>query len=315
MMSKKILILGVSGILLYTALFAGALYIHYYTPSLHLPDATLTMYVTDGNVSYFNIYLSDVPAGYEITDGLYVGWCADRGVTMPRNQNLQVKLFNSYALFLPEPLQSRNWSKVNYILNHKGNATKADVQDAIWNLINRYPFSSISENAKQLVNTAHDGYKPQEGGLIAILALPVYPQHNQEPFQRSFLEVRLPPQEGKTPGFWKNHVEDWPEGYTKETSVTSVFVNASLYFPNTDTLLDALDYQGGTNLTGAAESLLRAAVAAVLNARHPCINYPILESTVIEEVNIALGSQDRDTMLNLKDILEECNELEADLNQ
>jgi hypothetical protein len=273
------------------------------------------MVATDGNVSYFNIYLSNVPIGYDVTNGLYVGWCADRSTVMPRNEQSQVKLFNSYAPLLPNLLRNKNWDKVNYILNHKGNASKTDIQYAFWHLINKYPYDNISDTAKMLVDTAKDGYRPIQGEFIAILVLPTPPTASAAktgPFQRTFLEVRLPPQEGKSPGYWKNHI-NWPENTTQTMTVHSVFSNASLYVSSTDTLLDALQYQGGNSEAGAAQILLRAAVAGVLNARHPCINYPILESTIIEEVNKALGSHNRDTMLYLKNIIEECNNLEADL--
>jgi hypothetical protein len=49
--------------------------------------------------------------------------------------------------------------------------------------------------------------------------------------------------------------------------MSDVFVNASMYVPVTDTLLDALQYPGGDDLIGGAQILLRNAVAGVLNAQ------------------------------------------------
>jgi hypothetical protein len=82
-----------------------------------------------------------------------------------------------------------------------------------------------------------------------------------------------------------------------------------------DTLEDALMYHGGNTTEGAAQILLRNAVASVLNAAHPNINYPVLLDDLIGEVNEALGSMDRDTMLGLEEILDDFNNFEADLSK
>jgi hypothetical protein len=308
----KLITLGISIILLITGASVGAYYLYF--PNLRLPDQTVTMKVYDGDVSYFDVYLSDVPKGLDVINGYYIGWCADRSVTMPRTQNLTVRLYNSYDLLLPLPLRDKDWDKVNYILNHKGGATKTDIQEAFWHLLNDYPYDSITNTAKILVDSAEDGYLPQPGDLIAILAEPINTQGRPWPFQFAFLQVRLPPQEGKSHGFWKNHPADWPDPYTPTMPLTDVFANASLYGFSTDTLQDALEYKGGDDLDGAAEILLRNAVGSVLNAAHPNINYPLLIDDLIAEVNEALGSMDRDIMLNLESILDEYNNLEADLN-
>ncbi len=69
--------------------------------SIHLPDDTVTMIVTDGDVSYFDIDLSDVPPDLDVANGDYHGWCADRSVVMPRGEQLTVRLYNSYDPSLP----------------------------------------------------------------------------------------------------------------------------------------------------------------------------------------------------------------------
>jgi hypothetical protein len=312
MKTKKIVIFGIVGTLLFSGILAGAYYLYF--PNLRLPSNPVTMTVYDGSVSYFDIYLSDVPNGNDVVNGYYVGWCADRSVHMPRSEALTVRLYNSYDLFLPLPLRDKNWDKVNYILNNKGNATKEDIQDAFWYLLNDYPYDDISVKAQTLVDTAQDGYMPHPGDLIAILAAPVHTEGRPWPFQFAFLQVRLPPQEGLSHGYWKNH-ENWPSGYTQYMLVDDVFMNASLNIPSTDTLLDALNYHGGPDTAGAAEILLRNAVGSVLNAAHPNINYPILEADLIGEVNEALGSQNRTIMLNLETILDGYNNLGADLTK
>ena len=55
---------------------------------------------------------------------------------------------------------------------------------------------------------------------------------------------------------------------------------------------------------GAARNLLRSAVAALLNASHPGINYYMSEGGVIAAVNAALATCDRDAMLLLHEELD-----------
>jgi hypothetical protein len=65
-------------------------------------------------------------------------------------------------------------------------------------------------------------------------------------------------------------------------------------------LLAALDYNGGSGARGSAQILLRAAVAAVLNASSPTyMSYPLTAATNIDKANAARASGNRSTMLNL----------------
>lgn len=78
--------------------------------------------------------------------------------------------------------------------------------------------------------------------------------------------------QGCTPGYWKNHTSAWQE-YTPSQKVGPVF-GTSLPQAN-DTLLQALRYGGGSDINGARRILLRAAVAAALNAAHDSLGYPL----------------------------------------
>jgi hypothetical protein len=118
--------------------------------------------------------------------------------------------------------------------------------------------------------------------------------------------------QGCTPGYWKqeHHFDSWvPTGYTPGNIIGVVFPAANGLptagknpkKPDTladDSLVDALNYPGGPGVLGAARTLLRAAVAALLNAGHPDLNYEISEADVLTRVNDAL-SEDRATMLGL----------------
>lgn len=121
--------------------------------------------------------------------------------------------------------------------------------------------------------------------------------------------------QGCTPAYWKNHTGSWPPtGYSTTQTVSSVFSQSVLYPSGTASLLAALSFDGGPGVNGAAEILLRGATAALLNAAHPSVNHPRLTSAVIADVNNALASQNRDTMLSLAAILDADNNLGCPLH-
>ena len=122
--------------------------------------------------------------------------------------------------------------------------------------------------------------------------------------------------QGCTPGYWKNHEKSWPTtGFSTSQKVSGVFGQAALY-PSlgSSTLHQALYFQGGSDLTGAAGNLLRAATAALLNSAHSGVDYPWVTGQVVYDVDAALASQDRDTILGLASGLDQDNNLGCPLN-
>lgn len=111
--------------------------------------------------------------------------------------------------------------------------------------------------------------------------------------------------EGCTPGFWKNlkHFDRWT-GYTPGQTIASVFSNASLHGLGGATLHQGLSFQGGSTLAGAAEILLRASIAAVLNSASPDVDYAMTTAQIVSAVQSALASGDRETMLGLAAVLD-----------
>jgi hypothetical protein len=102
--------------------------------------------------------------------------------------------------------------------------------------------------------------------------------------------------EGCTPGFWKNHVDLWSCGYTRTTPVSSVFdtTDCGCNFSNL-TFFQALNLKGGKTICGAQQTLYRAGVSALLSACS--VNYTLTTAQIIAEVNAALASCDRQTIL------------------
>lgn len=128
--------------------------------------------------------------------------------------------------------------------------------------------------------------------------------------------------QGCTPGYWKNHTTNWPQlptdsGYKPDRALNTVFVlPASLKLGN-PTMLNALEFKGGPDLSGAARNLLRAATASVLNADHEGVSYPLRRFDgyrIIPTVNAALASGSRSTMLGVASFLDSRNNLGCPLN-
>lgn len=128
--------------------------------------------------------------------------------------------------------------------------------------------------------------------------------------------------EGCTPGFWKNHLawksyddnpndtaDDFGPSTDLEDSlrvdVPSSYSTTGVNFESA-TALDALRFQGGSTLNGAAQILLRHSVAAYLNA-DAGLQYPLRRFTpgingeppLRDQIQSALDSYNRDQILRL----------------
>jgi hypothetical protein len=169
-------------------------------PWPNLPLTTVQLTAVDGTTSYFISTLSGVPAGFDVHNGAYPGWCVDRSVTMVRNVSHDVKLYSSIS---PPVLTSINWIAVNYILNHK-QGTMMDVQNAIWHFTDNYtPPGGFSAAAQAMIDAAdaNPSYDPTTGAILAIICLP----QDHPDAQNSIIELtKLLP--GYTPGFWKHNI-------------------------------------------------------------------------------------------------------------
>lgn len=97
-----------------------------------------------------------------------------------------------------------------------------------------------------------------------------------------------PPGQGCTPGFWKNHIGAWePTGLS--TSDIFDFIFGVSMFGSEFTLLDAVWARGGGN-----NRLARHGTAALLNALHPDVDYPL----TVDEVIAAVRSGDLGNIVN-----------------
>ena len=114
---------------------------------------------------------------------------------------------------------------------------------------------------------------------------------------------------GCTPGYWKQpqHFDSWPAGIEPSDLFGPAFLNTTT-FANI-TLLAVLE-QGG----GGSKALGRHAVAALLNALSPSVDYPYTSAQVQWMVFTALASGDAKTIEATKDQLEDANQRNCPLN-
>ena len=97
--------------------------------------------------------------------------------------------------------------------------------------------------------------------------------------------------QGCTPGYWRqeHHFDSWTN-YSPTDSYNATFGVAGSF----DTLLDAVWANGGQE-----NALARHAVAALLNAANPSVNYAYTEADVIALVQSAYASGDFEGVKNL----------------
>jgi hypothetical protein len=103
--------------------------------------------------------------------------------------------------------------------------------------------------------------------------------------------------EGCSQGYWKNHRHSWPTPYDTHDKYNEIF---GVSYDKDKTLLEALNSGGGGEY-----ALGRQAVAALLNAAHPRVDYYYTESEVID---IVQDAYERDNFENAKNRLEKHND-------
>ena len=79
-------------------------------------------------------------------------------------------------------------------------------------------------------------------------------------------------------------------------------------------LIEGLAFQGGSSTSGKAEILLRAAIAAYLNASNPTFLYPLTPAQVVAQTNAALASGNKMAITALAQTLDMYNNLGCPLN-
>lgn len=141
--------------------------------------------------------------------------------------------------------------------------------------------------------------------------------------------------EACTPGYWKNHTDNWLEDVNDPipttTTLGSVWASLNTMYPHLadDTFLEALNYRAFRGDEGKVRNLLKHAVAAYLNAAYDDgeghLAYPLRRfgqglgpagfTGIVPEVDAAITSGDVADMLALKDLFDHiANALPCPLN-
>lgn len=138
-------------------------------PYINLPSAPINVRVEyPSSQCYYYVHLSNVPAGYHVSDGRYLGWCVDEYHYVYNGKTYTATLYSSYDANNPHP--DEDWDKVNYILNHK-QGTWRDVQEAIWRFVDGGNMPS-SDAGKAMVADADangEGFVPAPGQVMAVV--------------------------------------------------------------------------------------------------------------------------------------------------
>jgi hypothetical protein len=147
-------------------------------PYINLPSGTVTVTfdypytLPNGTtVSYWEITLSNVPSGYDVTNRTYVGWCCDETYTIYNGQTIpNMKLYSSYDPSQPWEANLTDWSKVNYIINHK-QGTWDEVQAAIWHYIDHNGGNQADPTVIAMEEAAdrNPNFVPSAGQLLAVV--------------------------------------------------------------------------------------------------------------------------------------------------
>ena len=163
------------------------------TPDLNLPPSTVDvrMLAKYGTVAWFDMILSGIPEGYDITNGVYQGWCIQEDVYMIRNVNHAIVLYSSYDPDMPENYKDEDWNKVNYVINNKNGYNKDSIQEVIWYYIDESDTSDPDAIALIEEANQYSDFIPKPGELIAILVEGYY-TGNDTTIQRTFLELEIP---------------------------------------------------------------------------------------------------------------------------
>ena len=231
----------------------------------NLPSTVVQLTVEDGTTSYFISTLSSVPAGFDVDDGVYPGWCIDRSTTMIRSSPHDVILYSS--LSPPAALSGIDFDKINYILNNK-QGSMMDVQQAIWFFTGEFAYGDLSTDGKAMVDAANAAttFDPTTAPVLAVICLP-----QEDPdAQNSIIELTRSGC-GLSPGFWKHNVGVYlgerrgsysdPEGSLVVSKDTMEAWLGSLGL-DLQALYDQLNTKGG----GTEGAAIRVGAANIFNA-------------------------------------------------
>jgi uncharacterized repeat protein (TIGR01451 family) len=202
---------------------------------VRVPNVSVNMVESyPGAHSYFDTTLSGVGTGYDVQNGLYTGWCCDEHNYIYPGTLYSVHLWSTYNPLMPWP--DPDWSKVNYLLNHKDPTASPDqIQSAIWYFIDGgYSGSDLKILGMIDDALAHGvNFVPQEAQICAVLV------DAGTGIQHTFIEVLVPPPPCtvyvdktytvSTPGYGYDHFNIIQDGVDAVCNTGTVIVHSGIY--------------------------------------------------------------------------------------
>jgi len=176
-------------------------------PWMNLPNTvTYTITAQPSTLGgYVDATLTNVPIGYDISNGVYGSNCADHTTFI--NIGVQYNM-NVYSTLYPEKLplfaQSDKWEKINWIYNHLNyypNYQWNDIQGAIWLYDNPIwngqaeygmpTLTPLSIKMRDDANLYGVGYKVPTGGWAGIVFIPsnTLPSATSPTIQTMFIKI------------------------------------------------------------------------------------------------------------------------------
>lgn len=150
-------------------------------PYMNLP-ATVTLKTggsTPGSLgTYFDVTLSNVGTGFDIADGKYGVYCADKANSINLNTTYNgMNVFSTlYLQTIPTAFDAQKpmFDNINWLGNNLyryDGHNWADIQDAVWMMLGQLTSSSrpIANQMKTDALAYGDGYLPPVGGYAAVL--------------------------------------------------------------------------------------------------------------------------------------------------
>jgi len=279
-------------------------------PNAKIPQNQVTMNVTDGVESYFDITLSNVPDGFHVTNGVYHGWCFEKEVQMTREMDHLVRMCHSYDPNMPNVFRNANWSMINYVINNKGGSSNEVIQEAIWAYIEGIePTSAEVITFMEEVSMVASDFYPTIGDKIAVLVWlddTAVDSEGYPPVQNTFIEVPLSYMSCPY-YYWTALFSDWPFPMTRDDSVGDYFNLPSMFdimeeFTLQQILEDNVSGIPAGIVGNCYKSLLKEAIIGLVNAHHPCIHYPISHDQIIVSMHTSFSSIQK--MMFLQMVLE-----------
>ena len=177
-------------------------------PWMNIPSQatyTITAFNPATLGAYVDATLSNIPAGYDISNGTYASNCADHATTINVGQSYNMDVYSSlYPDKLPLFVQSTKWDRINWLYNHLDwypGYLWSDVQGLIWLYDSPAWNGAADSNVPALTalttKMKHDadlygaGYRVPPGGNACIIFVPAgtLPTATNPTIQTMFIKV------------------------------------------------------------------------------------------------------------------------------